>query len=140
MASPSFHTTMSDPVGKLPDKPSMTVETAVSRARELSARYPHGSTCLLTAYLDALDSMLYAHEVDAINEAYEEPTVHSEYSRAAGSFFGARERLRMVSDYVSEAVDCVENAEDKLGHRLRPVSLVEAPEEGFIQALMADEG
>ena len=139
MATPQFHT-VHEPAGPLPAKPSMTVEAAVSRARELSARYPHGSTSLLIAYADALDSLLYAHEVDAINEAFEEPTVHSEYSRAAGSFFGARNRLACVRDYMSEAVDCVENAEDKLGHRLRPVSLVEAPEEGFIEALMADEG
>lgn len=140
MASPHFHTTLSEPIGKLPDKPSMTVEAAVARARELAARYPHGSTCLTIAAVDMLDSLLYGHEVDAINEAFEEPTVHSEYSRAAGSFFGARNRLACVRDYLGEAVDCVENAEDKLGHRLRPLELVEAPEQGFIDALMADEG
>lgn len=140
MASPRFTTTLHDPPGQMPAKPTMSPQAALARARELATRYPHGNAPTILAFVDALEAMLYAHEIDAITESHEEPTAFSEYSRAAGSFFGARDRIGKARDFIAEAVDCVENAEDKLGHRLRPLALVVAPEERFIQALMADEG
>lgn len=113
----SVVTNLHGPRNPLPPKP-MHADVALARVRATAKRHQYGSVEVLAALLDAVEAVAHALADGEVQEASDEQRTTGYRMRAAGALTYVERQVPRLRSHLADAVECIENAEAMLGHRL----------------------